>query len=309
MQAADEYVDRIRRYFPIEMVEVKEEPLKKSTPVDRVKRLEAERIQKTLRDGEHLVLLDERGKELASEEVAKRLDSWSQRGIGSIAFVVGGPSGLDTEFLQSAAERWALSRMTLPASHRASHALRAALPRVHDPARRAVPQMSVLSPLLEAIYPPACAACGAYGREPFCALCGDALLPAGPFVIPRAIAAAAIFAFGGPIADAVYRLKYRDHPELARPLGKQMQVGLTALPRVDLAVPGTVDRTPDHPPRLQPGARAGASCRTAAPRARVDASGGAAAGGARAEGAAREPGRRLRARAGFGPRSRGALDR
>jgi 23S rRNA (pseudouridine1915-N3)-methyltransferase len=114
VQAADEYVERIRRYFPIEVVEVKEEPLKKSMPVDRVKRAEAERIQKVLKDGEHFVLLDERGKELLSEEVAKRLDSWSQRSLGSIAFVVGGPSGLDPDFLRAASERWALSRMTLP---------------------------------------------------------------------------------------------------------------------------------------------------------------------------------------------------
>ena len=112
--AADEYVERIRRYFPIEVVEVKEEPLRKGTPIDRVKRAEAERIQKVLRDGEHLVLLDEQGKQLSSEEVAKRLSSFSRDGIGSIAFVVGGPVGLDPEFLRSANERWSLSRMTLP---------------------------------------------------------------------------------------------------------------------------------------------------------------------------------------------------
>ncbi len=114
VQCADDYVARIRRYFPIEVVEVKEEPLKKSTPVDQVKRAEAERIQKTLRDGEHVVLLDERGKQLGSLEVAKRLEALIARAVPSIAFVVGGPSGLDADFLRSAGERWSLSQMTLP---------------------------------------------------------------------------------------------------------------------------------------------------------------------------------------------------
>ena len=112
--AADEYVDRIRRYFPIEVVEVKEEPLRKGTPIERVKRAEAERIQRALRGGEHVVLLDQGGKQLTSEDVAKRLASFSRDGIGSIAFVVGGPVGLDPEFLRSANERWSLSKMTLP---------------------------------------------------------------------------------------------------------------------------------------------------------------------------------------------------
>jgi ComF family protein len=91
--------------------------------------------------------------------------------------------------------------------------------------------------LLEAIYPPACAACGAHGAEPFCAVCSDALLPAEPFAIPQARAGLALFAFGGPIAEAIYRLKYRDRPDLARPLGRQMQAALTRLPAVEAAVP------------------------------------------------------------------------
>jgi ComF family protein len=91
--------------------------------------------------------------------------------------------------------------------------------------------------LIDTIYPPACAACGRYGAEPFCELCAGALLPAEPFSIPRAAQALAIFAFGGPLADAVYRLKYRDRPDLARPLGRCLQPGLTALPQVDAAVP------------------------------------------------------------------------
>jgi ComF family protein len=103
--------------------------------------------------------------------------------------------------------------------------------------------MTLLTGLLETIYPPACAACGCFGAEPFCELCGDALLPAEPYEIPRASSSRAVFAFGGPIAEAIYRLKYRDRPDLARPLGKLLQVGLTSSYDAVIPVPSTARRT------------------------------------------------------------------
>jgi ComF family protein len=103
--------------------------------------------------------------------------------------------------------------------------------------------MTLLSRLLDTLYPPACAACDRLGREPFCELCSDALLPAEPFRIPGAESSHAIFAFGGPIADAIYRLKYRDRSDLARPLGKLLQAGLTGRFDAAVPVPATARRT------------------------------------------------------------------
>jgi ComF family protein len=95
--------------------------------------------------------------------------------------------------------------------------------------------------LLDLCFPPTCAACGepraGVSAEPFCAVCGDALEPvprgcekcgmpgpdplcgscmADPPAFERVIAAGL---FGGPLADAIHALKYRDRPALARPLG------------------------------------------------------------------------------------------
>jgi ComF family protein len=92
--------------------------------------------------------------------------------------------------------------------------------------------------LLDLVWPPRCAACGAgVAAEPFCALCAEALEPVppgcgrcgqpGPDALCGACRAAppafdAVRAgglFGGPLADAIHALKYRDRPALARPLG------------------------------------------------------------------------------------------
>jgi ComF family protein len=95
--------------------------------------------------------------------------------------------------------------------------------------------------LLDLLYPPRCAACGeALGSsscEPFCPVCAEAVevvpsgctrcgLP-GPDATCGACLAdpppfdgcGAAALLGGPVADAVHALKYRDRPALARPLG------------------------------------------------------------------------------------------
>lgn len=113
-QAAAEYVARVAHYYPCELVEVKEEPARASTPVARVRAVEAERLGKAAGEGALLVALDERGKQLSSPELADRLARWAGEGRALVCFAIGGPNGLDPDFVQRAHERWSLSRMTLP---------------------------------------------------------------------------------------------------------------------------------------------------------------------------------------------------
>lgn len=114
VEASMEYVGRVERYFPIEVVEVKEEPAKASTPVPRVRALEAERIRKVIGPDELVVALDERGRQHDSVELSNKLVRWANEGHKCITFVIGGPNGHDPEFVQNARESWALSRLTLP---------------------------------------------------------------------------------------------------------------------------------------------------------------------------------------------------
>ena len=97
--------------------------------------------------------------------------------------------------------------------------------------------------LLELLYPPSCLACAKVlaSRAPFCEACDTALerLPPsccrtcaepGTFVSGRCprchlnpppfARAWAPFAHEGPVARAIHRFKYEDHPELAAPLAE-----------------------------------------------------------------------------------------
>ncbi|MBA2344340.1 MAG: 23S rRNA (pseudouridine(1915)-N(3))-methyltransferase RlmH, partial [Rubrobacter sp.] len=72
-EGSDDYLKRLRRYFPVEVIEVAEEDMNRRSR-DEVLSTEAERIMKRLPSGAHVVALDrENGKPLASEDVARRL--------------------------------------------------------------------------------------------------------------------------------------------------------------------------------------------------------------------------------------------
>jgi ComF family protein len=92
--------------------------------------------------------------------------------------------------------------------------------------------------LLDLVYPPRCAACGEpIGAGAFCGVCAEAVDPVPPGCArcgqpgpdaecgacraqpPAFDAVRAGGLLGGPLADAIHALKYRNRPALARPLG------------------------------------------------------------------------------------------
>ena len=113
-EGSDDYLKRLRRYFPVEVIEVAEEDMNRRGR-DEVLSAEAERIMKRLPSGAHVVALDrENGKPLASEDVARRLGSLGAMGRSHVAFILGGPLGLDAGILADADEVWSFGPVTLP---------------------------------------------------------------------------------------------------------------------------------------------------------------------------------------------------
>jgi 23S rRNA (pseudouridine1915-N3)-methyltransferase len=108
--AVAEYAQRLGRYLRFELVELAE--AKRHAGTLRAKEEEAETILARLDAREHVVALDERGKEYASVELARRVEGWLGAGR-DVALVIGGSDGLAESVLARAEEKLALSRMTL----------------------------------------------------------------------------------------------------------------------------------------------------------------------------------------------------
>ena len=65
--------------------------------------------------GEFLVLLDERGKNHNSQQLAKLLQGWiDDPRIKTLSFLIGPPYGFDDATRAAAADTWSLSAMTIP---------------------------------------------------------------------------------------------------------------------------------------------------------------------------------------------------
>jgi 23S rRNA (pseudouridine1915-N3)-methyltransferase len=105
----EEYAGRIRRYTPLEIAEAKEE---KGARNDGGRRAECTRLAKLLPKNACLVLLDERGEELDSRQLAAFIEKQRDDGTGELVFAIGGAYGFSDEFRRQAQRTIALSRLT-----------------------------------------------------------------------------------------------------------------------------------------------------------------------------------------------------
>ncbi|MDR1854689.1 MAG: 23S rRNA (pseudouridine(1915)-N(3))-methyltransferase RlmH [Azoarcus sp.] len=109
----DDYARRMPRELPLELVEIKAEPRNSGKTAPAMMEAEAARIAAALPARCRKVVLDERGDDLTSMALAKRLEEW-RRGGEDVAFIVGGPDGLAPALKESAHEAIRLSSLTLP---------------------------------------------------------------------------------------------------------------------------------------------------------------------------------------------------
>lgn len=108
----DEYAGRLRHYVGFEMVVIPELKNTKALSVEQQKEAEGELILRQLQAGDHVVLLDEHGKEMRSVEFSAWMEKKMQTVGKRLAFVIGGPYGFSPQVYATANEKLSLSQMT-----------------------------------------------------------------------------------------------------------------------------------------------------------------------------------------------------
>lgn len=111
--AIDDYVARLPRQWQFRLLTITTTKRQKSSPVDVAKKVEGDKVLARIRPSEHVVVLDERGKQFSSKELAGKLNEWQTAGQ-DLVFVIGGPDGVSDELSARANTRWSLSKLTLP---------------------------------------------------------------------------------------------------------------------------------------------------------------------------------------------------
>jgi len=74
---------------------------------------EGEQIIGKLNAAEQVVLLDERGKQFGSKDLAAKMSDWQSNGR-DLCFIIGGPDGVSESVRQRSDISWSLSQLTLP---------------------------------------------------------------------------------------------------------------------------------------------------------------------------------------------------
>lgn len=108
----NDYLSRIRKYIPLQLIEIPGVKVTKNTREKEVVEKEGKEILKYVKQDSYLVLLDERGKELTSGKFAEWLTHIFNTSKKQLIFVVGGAYGFSEDVKSQADYKLSLSKMT-----------------------------------------------------------------------------------------------------------------------------------------------------------------------------------------------------
>ncbi len=107
-----DYLRRLNFYAKVTWMVLPDPKNRRTLSADTQKRQEGELILKQLSEGDWLVLLDEKGREMRSMEFADWMQKRMNSGVKRLCFVIGGPYGFSKAVYDRANESLSLSRMT-----------------------------------------------------------------------------------------------------------------------------------------------------------------------------------------------------
>ena len=111
------YEDYVKRFsaseIKIDLIAVKAEKDSKNMPVSLLMEKEGERIVEHIKPGEHIIALDERGREWNTVELSQIVQKWREESK-TVCLLIGGANGLSPDCKKRAHGLLALSKLTLP---------------------------------------------------------------------------------------------------------------------------------------------------------------------------------------------------
>lgn len=113
-EGVETFTRRISKYYPVDWNII---PMPKNagmlSEMDLKKR-EGEMILGFLQKDDHLVLLDEKGKQMSSEGLASFIEARANESTQHIVFLIGGAYGVSEAVRKRADHTWSLSQLVFP---------------------------------------------------------------------------------------------------------------------------------------------------------------------------------------------------
>lgn len=117
VDAIKEYSKRLGGYCSLNIIELKESPLRANPSAadeQAVKNAEGADILSRIKPTDFVITLEIKGKALSSEQLADKIENLAINGRSSIVFVIGGSLGLSQEVSKHADFKLSFSAMTFP---------------------------------------------------------------------------------------------------------------------------------------------------------------------------------------------------
>ena len=108
------FTNRISHYYTIQWNIIPSPKTAANLSETDLKIKEGEAILNMLKKDDYLVLLDERGKQLGSNELAVFLQQRANESIKNLVFLIGGAYGVSNEVVKRANYQWSLSKLVFP---------------------------------------------------------------------------------------------------------------------------------------------------------------------------------------------------
>lgn len=117
VDACNEYLKRLKPYANVKVIEIKE-GYTGNNPSDAelqsARLAEGEKLLKYVDKTDFLITLEVEGKGFSSEAFAEKIQSFSDEGVGSIVFMIGGSTGLAENVTEKSNLAISFSKMTFP---------------------------------------------------------------------------------------------------------------------------------------------------------------------------------------------------
>lgn len=112
-----EYSKRLSRYCSLEIIEIDDEKAPENLSdkeMEIVKQKEGERILSKVPQNSYVIALVIEGKQLSSEDLAKKMQDLMIDGQSDVCFIIGGSLGLSDEVMARSNFKLSFSKMTFP---------------------------------------------------------------------------------------------------------------------------------------------------------------------------------------------------
>jgi 23S rRNA (pseudouridine1915-N3)-methyltransferase len=113
-EGVEDFTKRISKYYPVEWKILAAARQTTNSIEGDIKKNEAQTILNGLQKDDYMVLLDEKGKEINSPQVATMIESRANNSTKNIIFLIGGAFGVDEQVKARANFIWSLSPLVFP---------------------------------------------------------------------------------------------------------------------------------------------------------------------------------------------------